>query len=116
MTFPRRSARLAAKGAAPTLHIEELALSASEKHDCVIIIRQYLNDVDTARGRTAKAVIVTCMARYLLENTRFVIAHRRFYETLIHKMEEMKAETPLEDAVIDMQFRNAVNNVLAAFK
>lgn len=137
MSFPRRSARLAAKAksALPTLQIEEIsALSPSNdaRHDfmdnkgkpvsddhkilCVIIIRQYLNDIHAARGRTAKAVLATRMACFLLDNPRFMAAHERFYKIVIMKMEELKCEDAVEDAVIDKDFRTAVEDLLSVVK
>ncbi len=150
MSFPRRSARLAAKAAksGPILQIEEISaptpspsspheccrvpsnedarrkfmdnkgkpVSDDEKRRCVTIIKQYLNDVDVARGRTAKAVLATRLACFLLENPCFMAAHERFYKTVVVKMEELKSEKPIEDAVIDLDFRTAVEDLLIVVK
>lgn len=146
MSFPRRSARLAAKAAAasasvpatpapenpacpygccsiPKENARRLFLknrgcpvSNDEKTRCCTIVKQYLDDVEVTRGRTAKAVLTTRLACFLIDNPQFMAAHERFYKVIVMKMEELKAEKPIEDAVIDAAFRKAVDDLLFVVK
>ncbi len=82
------------------------------KQECVEVIKQYLNDCESARGRTAKAVCATRLTNYLLQVPEFMAAHAGFHACVLKKMNELKEEGEIPDAVVDSDFRQAVNDLL----
>ena len=87
-------------------------ISEEFKQECIGIIKRYLNDCESARGRTAKAVYATRLANYLLQVPEFMAAHAGFHACVLKKMNELKEEGEIPDAVVDSDFRQAVNDLL----
>ncbi len=79
---------------------------------CVAMIRQYLNDVEMLRSRTAKASISICLNNYLVQNPKFLAHHERFRNTVLDKMKEFETEPPIQDAIADAEFRQSIADVL----
>jgi hypothetical protein len=79
---------------------------------CVAMIRQYLNDVEMLCSRTAKASISICLNNYLVQNPKFLAHHERFRKTVLDKMKEFETEQPIQDAIVDAEFRQSIADVL----
>ena len=90
-------------------------LLSTEKQACITILKRYLDDVDAARGKIAKAVLATCFMHYLIQIPHFLAAHTKFHEVAMKKMEEFKSDT-IPDAVIAEDFFKAVEDVLFAYQ
>ncbi len=88
------------------------SISDEFRHECVQVIKRYLDDCESARGRTAKAVSATRLVNYLLQIPEFMAAYDRFHACVLKKMNELKEEGEIPDAVVDSDFRQAVNDLL----
>jgi hypothetical protein len=82
------------------------------KKECIAVVKRYLDDMDVARGRTAKAVNATMLIRYLITIPEFIAAYPQFHTVVLKKMNELKEEGEIPDAVVDSDFRSAVNDLL----
>ena len=91
-------------------------VSDTFKSECVATVKRYLNDCEAARGKTAKAVIATCLMEYFIQIPAFLANHERFSNAVITKMEEFKEEDAIPDAVISKRFQEAVDAVLFVVK
>ncbi len=130
-SVPRRSARLAAKAAASTASIPTIptipTISAvptindppricydyncSDYDKWSTIVRQYLKDIETFRGKLGKSVLAICMMRFLSERPTYFAHYPRLHVVLQQKMEEFQQET-VPDAVLNLDFHKQVENML----
>lgn len=87
-------------------------VSDDYKNECVLKIRQYLNDLGSAKGQTAKTVIATCLIMYLIDNPRLIATYERFRNTIIGKMHEFRNEKEIPDKQIHNDFKNVIESIL----
>jgi hypothetical protein len=88
------------------------SISTEMHRECIATLKRYLDDCENTRGRTAKTVIATKLVHYMISIPEFLASYDRFHLTVLNKMNEFKQEGEIPDAVIDADFRKAVDDIL----